>query len=59
MAVGGRLCTSQVNDPSIACFDRFHVAAILVSAGQEDIVQELVGAGADVNGTNDKGLTPL
>ena len=30
-----------------------------VSAGQEEVVQELVGAGADVNRKNDKGITPL
>ncbi|KAF8963143.1 ankyrin repeat-containing domain protein, partial [Flammula alnicola] len=32
---------------------------ISVSAGQENVVQELIGAGADVNRKNDKGLTPL
>lgn len=32
---------------------------ILVSAGQEEVVNELVGAGADVNRKNDKGITPL
>lgn len=32
---------------------------ILVSAGHEEIVRELVGAGADVQRVNDKGLTPL
>lgn len=32
---------------------------ILVSAGQEEVVNELVGAGADVNKNNDKGITPL
>jgi ankyrin repeat protein len=32
---------------------------LIVSAGQDDIVQELLGAGADVQKTNDKGLTPL
>lgn len=31
----------------------------LVSAGHEDVVRELVGAGADVNRKNDKGITPL
>jgi len=31
----------------------------LVSAGQEEIVRELVGAGADVNRKNEKGITPL
>lgn len=30
-----------------------------VSAGQEDVVNELVGARADVNRKNDKGITPL
>ncbi|OAX33258.1 ankyrin, partial [Rhizopogon vinicolor AM-OR11-026] len=32
---------------------------IAVSAGNEEIVRELVGAGADVNRKNDKGITPL
>ncbi len=32
---------------------------VLVSAGQEEVVKELVGAGADVNRKNDKGITPL
>ncbi len=32
---------------------------ILVSAGQEEVVSELIGAGADVNRKNDKGTTPL
>jgi hypothetical protein len=32
---------------------------ILVSAGQEEVVNEVVGAGADVNKKNDKGITPL
>ncbi|KAJ6483795.1 ankyrin repeat-containing domain protein, partial [Mycena vitilis] len=32
---------------------------IAVSAGHDEIVQELVGAGADVNRKNNKGLTPL
>jgi hypothetical protein len=31
----------------------------LVSAGQEEVVSELVGAGADVNRKNDKGISPL
>ncbi|EIN03955.1 ankyrin, partial [Punctularia strigosozonata HHB-11173 SS5] len=30
-----------------------------VSAGHEDVVRELVGAGADVRRGNDKGVTPL
>ncbi|KAF8135130.1 ankyrin repeat-containing domain protein, partial [Boletus edulis] len=33
-----------------------HIAA---SAGHEEIVHELIGAGADVNQRNDKGITPL
>ncbi|KAJ7896953.1 ankyrin repeat-containing domain protein, partial [Mycena leptocephala] len=32
---------------------------IAVSAGHDEIVQELVGAGADVTKQNSKGLTPL
>lgn len=31
----------------------------LASGGFEDVVRELLGAGAEVNRTNDKGLTPL
>jgi len=33
--------------------------AVVVSAGQEDVVHELVGAGADVNRKNGMGVTPL
>ena len=33
--------------------------AVVVSAGQEDVVHELVGAGADVNRKNGIGVTPL
>ncbi|OCH94823.1 ankyrin, partial [Obba rivulosa] len=33
-----------------------HIAA---SAGHEDIVRELLGAGADIKRTNNKGLTAL
>ena len=29
------------------------------SAGNDDVVRELLGAGADVKAVNDKGLTPL
>ncbi|KAF7424687.1 hypothetical protein PC9H_009998 [Pleurotus ostreatus] len=36
-----------------------YLTTILVSAGHEEIVRELVGAGADVQRINDKGLTPL
>ncbi|KAF8840211.1 ankyrin, partial [Paxillus ammoniavirescens] len=32
---------------------------IAVSAGHQPIVQELIGAGADVNQRNDKGISPL
>ena len=34
-------------------------SVLLVSAGNEDVVRELVGAGADIKKPNDKGLTPL
>jgi Ankyrin repeats (many copies) len=48
---GGRdLPCSKISDE--ICLD-------LVSAGQEEVVRELVGAGADVNRKNDKGITPL
>ncbi|THU76051.1 ankyrin, partial [Dendrothele bispora CBS 962.96] len=33
-----------------------HIAA---SAGHDSIVEELIGAGADINRRNDKGITPL
>ena len=29
------------------------------SGGFDDVVRELLGAGAEVNRTNDKGITPL
>ena len=32
---------------------------VSASAGHEDIVRELLGAGADIKRTNDKGLTAL
>ncbi|EPT05608.1 hypothetical protein FOMPIDRAFT_1103033, partial [Fomitopsis schrenkii] len=32
---------------------------IAASAGHEDVVRELLGAGANVNHKNDKGITPL
>ncbi|KAA1467138.1 ankyrin, partial [Dentipellis sp. KUC8613] len=32
---------------------------IAVSAGHEDVVKELVGAGADINKRTDKGISPL
>ena len=35
------------------------VSSRAVSAGNEEVVKELVGAGADVNQRTDKGLTPL
>lgn len=48
----------------LACLlcSKFHCSIndrIPVSAGNEDVVRELVGAGADVKKPNDKGLTPL
>jgi ankyrin repeat protein len=38
--------------------DKFH-QYYTVSAGHEDVVRELIGAGADVNKVNDLGITPL
>ncbi|KAG6899147.1 hypothetical protein C0993_000254 [Termitomyces sp. T159_Od127] len=64
-----------VDEPDISGWTPLHVAGLVtwlvrvctqtylllnsVSAGHDDIVKELVGAGADVNRKNDKGITPL
>ncbi len=40
-------------------FLRLFIVSRLVSAGHEDIVRELLGAGVDLKKTNDKGLTAL
>ena len=45
--------------PIIRMSQTIKPAGISVSAGREDIVRYLVGAYANVNATNDKGLTPL
>lgn len=62
MAVDGHRCTLLV----ITAFSWKSEAARaetyfrhVASAGQEDVVRELLGAGADVKQANDKGLTPL
>jgi 26S proteasome non-ATPase regulatory subunit 10 len=47
---GGDLPRSKISD---------EICLGLVSAGQEEVVRELVGAGADVKRKNDKGITPL
>ncbi|KZP09040.1 ankyrin, partial [Athelia psychrophila] len=47
---------AEVDKPDNSGWTPLHIAA---SAGQEEIVKELVGAGADVNRKNDKGITPL
>ena len=47
---------ADVDKPDGSCWTPLHIAS---SAGQEEVVRELVGAGADVNKKNDKGLTPL
>jgi ankyrin repeat protein len=44
---------------SLSRFSSSRNDSVLVSAGNEDVVRELVGAGADVKKPNDKGLTPL
>lgn len=38
---------------------RMLIGSWIASAGQVQAVHELVGAGADVNATNQKGQTPL
>ncbi|KII89692.1 hypothetical protein PLICRDRAFT_107568, partial [Plicaturopsis crispa FD-325 SS-3] len=47
---------AEVDKPDGSGWTALHIA---VSAGHEEIVRELVGAGADVNNRNNKGLTPL
>lgn len=55
----GPLCISQVSERHYRLFMHALNSETPVSAGHDDIVQELVGAGADVNAKNDKGITPL
>lgn len=54
----GPLYTLQVCAIGLALYVLMNVL-FLVSAGQEEVVSELAGAGADVNRKNDKGITPL
>jgi hypothetical protein len=58
MTVDGPHYTFQVCATGLALYVSDE-CPILVSAGQEEVVNELVGAGADVNRKNDKGITPL
>ena len=58
MMVDGPHSMLQVGVTSLALAFRINIL-FSVSAGQEEVVQELVGAGADVNRKNDKGITPL
>lgn len=58
MIVDGPHYISQVSVTGLALAFQINVS-VLVSAGQEEVVQELVGAGADVNRKNDKGIAPL
>jgi len=46
----------EVDKSDASGWTALHIAA---SAGREDVVQELLGAGAGANKPNDKGLTPL
>ncbi|KAF9449748.1 ankyrin, partial [Macrolepiota fuliginosa MF-IS2] len=48
----------EVDRPDISGWTALHIAGI-ISAGHKEIVEELIGAGADVNRKNDKGITPL
>jgi hypothetical protein len=56
---GGHLCTLPVIIIGTSQINIELVVGISASAGHEDIVRYLVGADANVNATNDKGLTPL
>lgn len=47
------------NRHTIRSVCRVHCFLFLVSSGHEEVVQELVGSGADMNRKNDKGITPL
>ncbi|KIM85030.1 hypothetical protein PILCRDRAFT_67221, partial [Piloderma croceum F 1598] len=47
---------AKVDEPDGSGWTPLHIAA---SAGREDVVRYLVGADANVNAKNDKGLTPL
>jgi hypothetical protein len=58
MTTDGRPCILQVGAiNTVLLFPTGR--AVVVSAGQEEVVRELVGAGADLNRKNDKGITPL
>ncbi|KAI0076178.1 ankyrin, partial [Panus rudis PR-1116 ss-1] len=47
---------ADIDPADLSGWTPLHIA---VSAGHEDVVRELLGAGADVKRTNDKGLTAL
>ncbi|KAI4525459.1 ankyrin, partial [Schizophyllum commune H4-8] len=47
---------AEVDKPDPAGWTPLHIAC---SAGWTEVVTELVGAGANVNAKNDKGITPL
>ena len=59
IAADGHPCTLHVCLCLIARCQHTHKLNSLASGGFEDVVKELIGAGADVNQRNDKGLTPL
>ncbi len=52
-------CSTQCRYAQLASLYISDNILLLVSAGQDEVVSELVGAGADVNRKNDKGITPL
>jgi ankyrin repeat protein len=59
IAVGGHLCILLVRMIICIQINRLNMWGMPASAGREDVVRYLVGADANVNAKNDKGLTPL
>jgi len=51
--------SKYVNPSPLACNLASDICITLASAGHEEIVVDLLGAGADIKRANDKGLTAL